>query len=53
MIVLGDIHWSAEMEQAWKQIQAHPRVQLTLDLFDVGLVFFNEQPQKQHFILEF
>ncbi len=54
ILVFDDIHWSAEMEQAWASIQAHPRVTLTIDLFFIGLVFFRaEQKVKQHFTVRF
>ena len=53
VFVFDDIHWSAEMERAWKHIQAHPRVMVTVDLFSLGLVFFRTQQPKQHFVLRF
>ena len=53
VFVIGDIYWSKEMRSAWKDIQLHPKVQLTIDLYEAGLVFFRNQPQKQHFVLEF
>ncbi len=51
VFVLDDIHWSAEMEQAWEVIKAHPEVTLTVDLFYIGLVFFRKNQPKQHFSL--
>ena len=51
VFVLDDIHWSAEMEQAWETIKAHPDVTVTVDLFYVGLVFFRQKQPKQHFSL--
>jgi predicted O-methyltransferase YrrM len=53
VFVFDDIHWSAEMEQAWQYIRNHPRVLLTIDLFYVGLVFFRTHQPKQHFVLKF
>ena len=54
ILVFDDIHWSAEMEEAWAAIQQHPRVTLTVDLFFIGLVFFRpEQKVKQHFTVRF
>lgn len=54
ILVFDDIHWSAEMEEAWAEIQAHPQVTLTVDLFFIGLVFFRkEQKVKQHFKVRF
>ena len=53
VFVFDDIHWSAEMEQAWETIKAHPTVMGTIDLFAVGLVFFRREQPKQHFVLRF
>ncbi|MEZ0538768.1 O-methyltransferase [Fibrella arboris] len=53
LFIFDDIHWSEEMEQAWETIKGHPRVQVTIDLFGVGLVFFRREQPKQHFVLRF
>lgn len=53
VFVFDDIHWSAEMEQAWQYIKAHPAVTVTVDLFWVGLVFFRQEQPRQDFILRF
>ncbi len=53
LFIFDDIHWSAEMQQAWRQIKNHPKVMLTIDLFEVGLVFFRSKQVKQHFVLKF
>lgn len=49
--IFDDIHWSAEMEAAWTAIQNHPRVRVTIDTFQWGLVFFRTTQAKEHFIL--
>ena len=51
VFVLDDIHWSAEMEQAWEAVKAHPAVTVTVDLFYVGLVFFRKTQPRQDFRL--
>lgn len=53
VFIFDDIHWSSEMERAWSDIQAHPLVTVTIDLFGVGLVFFRKEQPKQHFVLRF
>jgi predicted O-methyltransferase YrrM len=53
VLILDDIHWSGEMEEAWKEIQDHPSVTITIDLFRMGLVFFKEGLSKEDFILQF
>ncbi len=42
ILVFDDIHWSPEMEAAWKYIQQHPSVQYTIDIFFLGFVFFRK-----------
>jgi predicted O-methyltransferase YrrM len=53
VFVFDDIYWSAQMAQAWQRIKNHPSVMLTIDLFDVGMVFFRKNQPKQHFVLRF
>jgi predicted O-methyltransferase YrrM len=53
VFVLDDIHWSAEMEQAWEAVKAHPAVTVTVDLFYVGLVFFRKTQPRQDFRLRY
>lgn len=52
VFIFDDIHWSKEMNEAWKQIQQHEAVTVTIDLFQFGLVFFNKGLSKQDFILK-
>jgi len=51
VLVFDDIHWSEEMEKAWKEIKQDPRVSLSLDLFYLGVVFLNANRAKSHFRL--
>lgn len=54
IFIFDDIHWSNEMEEAWKYIRQHPSVKLTIDLFFIGIVFFRkEQKVSQHFTIRF
>ncbi|MBI3883936.1 MAG: class I SAM-dependent methyltransferase, partial [Sphingobacteriales bacterium] len=54
ILVFDDIHWSEEMEVAWKTIQEHPAVTLTIDLFFIGIVCLNKDFKvKQHFIIAY
>ena len=54
IIILDDIHWSEEMEAAWEAVKNHPASMLTIDLFFIGLVFFNPDFKiKQHFVIRF
>ena len=49
--IFDDIHWSKEMEEAWKIIQKHPKVTVTIDTFQWGLVFFRREQPKEHFVI--
>lgn len=51
--VFDDIHWSSEMEEAWEYITRHEKVVVTVDLFWMGLVFFNPKQEKENFSLKF
>jgi predicted O-methyltransferase YrrM len=51
VFVFDDIYWSEEMKSAWQTIKNHPEVTITIDLFEMGLVFFRKGQTKQHFKL--
>lgn len=54
IFIFDDIHWSSDMEAAWKTIQQHPSVRCSVDLFFIGIVFFRtEFKEKQHFVIRF
>ena len=54
ILIFDDIHWSEEMEAAWEQIKAEPRVTLSIDLFFIGLVFFKKDfKATQHYRIRF
>jgi len=49
--IFDDIHWSSGMQEAWETIKKHPKVTVTIDTFQWGLVFFRKEQEKEHFIL--
>ncbi|GMQ29407.1 class I SAM-dependent methyltransferase [Algoriphagus confluentis] len=49
--IIGDIHWSPEMEAAWDEIIAHPQVKLSLDFFECGVLFFDYSGEKTNRVL--
>ena len=51
IVVIGDIHWSKEMKQAWEEIKDMPSVSSTIDFFDCGVLFFNNYGNKENYIL--
>jgi predicted O-methyltransferase YrrM len=53
VFVFHDIHWSSGMQKAWRHICANPSVTATIDIFDIGIVFFNKGLSKQDFVIRF
>ena len=49
--IFDDIHWSAGMEEAWEILKKHPKVSVTIDTFQWGIVFFRREQEKQHFVI--
>lgn len=54
VLVFDDIHWSAGMEKAWKEIKNNERVTCSIDLFFIGIVFLRKEfKEKQDFTIRF
>ncbi len=49
--IFDDIHWSEDMDEAWEIIKKHPKVSVTIDTFQWGLVFFRKEQPKEHFVI--
>lgn len=49
--IFDDIHWSKDMEEAWEIIKNHPKVTITIDTFQWGIVFFRTEQEKEHFVI--
>jgi predicted O-methyltransferase YrrM len=49
IVIVDDIYWSPDMEKAWKILKQHPRVTSTIDLFELGIVFFNEDLHRKNY----
>jgi len=49
--VFDDIHWSKDMEEAWEIIKKHPKVRVTIDTFQWGIVFYRNEQEKEHFVI--
>lgn len=49
--IFDDIHWSPEMVEAWKIIQNHAKISVTIDTFQWGIAFFREEQEKEHFVI--
>lgn len=53
LFVIGDIYASASMRTRWKALQNDPRVGITFDLYDIGILFFDKKKIKQHYRVNF
>ena len=53
VFIFDDIYWSPEMTEAWNTIKENEKVTLTLDIFQMGIVFFRKEQTKQHFTLKY
>jgi predicted O-methyltransferase YrrM len=49
--IFDDIHWSQDMSAAWEMIKNHPKVTVTIDTFQWGIVFFRKEQVKEHFVI--
>ncbi len=49
--IFDDIHWSKDMQETWEIIKKHPKVTVTIDTFQWGLVFFRKEQPKEHFVI--
>ena len=50
IIVIDDIHYSEEMNSAWKELRDHQLVYGSVDLFRCGILFFDPALNRQHYI---
>ncbi len=50
IIVIDDIHGSPEIEKAWQKLVEHDLVYGSIDLFRMGILFFDLSLNKQHYI---
>ena len=53
IFIFDDIYWSEEMTKAWEEIKNNKNVIVSIDLFNLGIVFFNKDLSKQNFIIRY
>ena len=53
LVVVDDIHWSREMNQAWHVLKENTAVSLSLDFFEAGFLFFDPELPKENYILSY
>ena len=53
VIIIDDINYSREMEEAWNFIKEDERVTLTIDIFRMGIVFFRKGMTGKNFVIRY
>ena len=53
LLVFDDINWSHGMKRAWDEIKSDDRVTIAINLYFLGIVFFNTSFSKQDFRLRY
>ena len=53
VFIFDDIRWSKEMYNTWQILKKHNSVSISIDLFNMGILFFREGIAKQHFKVNF
>lgn len=53
LFIFDDIHYSAEMENAWEKIKLMEDVRVTIDLFFIGVVTLSPTLSKEDFTVRF
>ncbi len=49
VIIFHDIHWSKDMNTAWQDIFNDSDVTVSIECYNMGILFFNKELNKQHF----
>ena len=53
VIIIDDIHYSREMEEAWNEIMRFDTVSVTIDIFRMGIVFFRRGVTHNNYIIRY
>ncbi|MCX6325419.1 MAG: class I SAM-dependent methyltransferase [Bacteroidia bacterium] len=53
VIIIDDIYYSREMEEAWNEIKRNDKVSVTIDIFRMGFVFFREGINHNDYIIRY
>jgi predicted O-methyltransferase YrrM len=53
VIILDDINYSKEMNEAWAEIKLHKKVSLSVDIFRMGIVFFRDKINHYNYIIRY
>lgn len=53
LFTIAGIYSSINMKQLWKEIKESKHTVITFDLYDIGIVCFDQTKNKQHYIVNF
>ena len=53
VFIFDDINWSSQMQEAWQEIKQNDKVVVTIDIFMMGIVLFNTDLSRQHFVIRY
>lgn len=53
VIIVDDIYWSKEMNQAWKELISWPQVRVSVDLFQLGILLLRRDLAKADIKIKF
>jgi len=53
VVIIDDIYYSSEMEDAWNEIKRSEKVSVTVDIFRMGIVFFKEGIAHNDYIIRY
>lgn len=53
IFIFDDIHWSKEMEEAWRTIINHKKVKVSIDLFRLGIIIFKPEITAGNYVIKF
>ncbi len=53
IFIFDDIYWSPEMTKAWNEIKSNDKVKVSIDLFNLGIIFFKDGLSKQDFVIRY
>jgi predicted O-methyltransferase YrrM len=51
ILILDDIYWSSDMANGWHLLIDKKEVRISIDLYHIGILFFDPATPKQHFKL--
>ncbi|MCQ2350959.1 MAG: class I SAM-dependent methyltransferase [Paludibacteraceae bacterium] len=53
VFIFDDINHSQQMSEAWEEIKRNDSVKVTIDIYSMGIVFFNKSLQKEDYKIHF